>query len=591
MLNGVVFRVVFDTPSNLHDVSFPVAGSVSGMTGTGHVTLPAVIGVGSIFYVDIDSGGQFPPDTQHINSESASSMGGINGIGQGGAPFYFDTKGNLLPNAPQLRNCPDISAPDGSHTSFFGTPYTVTLGGQAYDSTNYPSFFGTSASAGVAAAVGALILERCPLTTPAQMKAALQATALDIVATQPPSGVGPDAYTGAGLIQALAATNGLPAVTSQPGDVTVDAPQSATFSVTATGSPTLQYQWQKNFGLAGAENLMDGTDAAGATVSGSATPTLQLSNINGGYNATTYRCVVSNAYGTVASHVAKLTVPSPPVITSGPIATPNPAAVGQAVTFSASATGGSGTLQYAWNFGDGSPTAFGSTVIYAYAATGLYTATVTVTDPVLGSSSGTVQVSVTVCTGTSMALVGSGPDSDCDGFSDAFETALGFDPTNPTSNPLGRPITTADIHSLTLSKSSVKLNFKAAARDSIQFSGSLPIPAAFNSLNSKVYFDVGGVAKVLTLTAKGSAKTANDSVKLSIKTKKKVVLAQTAKYSVSFKNGTFATLFAASGLTNANVKTAIPVNLTYTFIFDATIYQKVQTMHYTAKKGKFGAAK
>jgi hypothetical protein len=144
---------------------------------------------------------------------------------------------------------------------------------------------------------------------------------------------------------------------------------------------------------------------------------------------------------------------------------------------------------------------------------------------------------------------------------------------------------------LTLSKASVKLNFKTAGKDSIQFSGTLAVPAAFNSTNSKVYFDVGGVAKVLTLTAKGSAKTANASVKLSIKTKKKVVLAQTAKYTVTFKNGAFATFLAASGLTNANVKTAIPVNVTYTFIFNTTIYQKIQTMHYTAKKGKSGAAK
>src|SRR6185295_11740964 len=41
-------------------------------------------------------------------------------------------------------------------------------------------------------------------------------------------------------------------------------------------------------------------------------------------------------------------------LVSGPTAVPNPAGVGQTITFSASATGGAGVLTYTWNFGDGS---------------------------------------------------------------------------------------------------------------------------------------------------------------------------------------------------------------------------------------------
>src|SRR5262249_52476930 len=60
----------------------------------------------------------------------------------------------------------------------------------------------------------------------------------------------------------------------------------------------------------------------------------------------------------------------PPVFTSPAGATPNPANVAQAVSFSAAASDpDGGAVTYSWNFGDGA-TAYGTVVSHAYASAG-----------------------------------------------------------------------------------------------------------------------------------------------------------------------------------------------------------------------------
>jgi hypothetical protein len=68
--------------------------------------------------------------------------------------------------------------------------------------------------------------------------------------------------------------------------------QTASFTVTATGSTPLSYQWQKN-----AANI------AGATAAGYTTPATTTAD-----NGTTFRVVISNTAGTVTSNAATLTV-------------------------------------------------------------------------------------------------------------------------------------------------------------------------------------------------------------------------------------------------------------------------------------------
>ena len=107
----------------------------------------------------------------------------------------------------------------------------------------------------------------------------------------------------------LAALHAAPAITQQPSSQFVSAGDSASFSVIASGTSPLRYQWQKN-----AASLSNGGHYAGAT-----TTTLSVSNADTGDTAA-YRCMVTNTYGSASSSVATLTVGAPcsaPVLLNG----------------------------------------------------------------------------------------------------------------------------------------------------------------------------------------------------------------------------------------------------------------------------------
>src|SRR5207245_4976328 len=82
-----------------------------------------------------------------------------------------------------------------------------------------------------------------------------------------------------------------PTITAQPASQVGNAGDSVSFSVVAVGTEPLTYQWRK-----------DGELLAGATQS-----SLTLTNLQGS-DAGNYDVVVSNAWGSVASAVALLSV-------------------------------------------------------------------------------------------------------------------------------------------------------------------------------------------------------------------------------------------------------------------------------------------
>lgn len=88
-----------------------------------------------------------------------------------------------------------------------------------------------------------------------------------------------------------------PVITGQPVPATVYQSSNATFSVTATGSAPLAYNWRR-----GGTNLVDQ-----GNVSGSTNSTLTLSNVLK-TDATNYCVVVTNSAGSVTSSVVALTV-------------------------------------------------------------------------------------------------------------------------------------------------------------------------------------------------------------------------------------------------------------------------------------------
>lgn len=110
---------------------------------------------------------------------------------------------------------------------------------------------------------------------------------------------------------------GPPSISSNPADVTVQEPDAASFSVSATGSPTPTYQWQRQpGGLGGWVNLSDG-----GAYSNSRTRSLSISPTDIGQTGDRFRCVVQNDEGTTTSNSATLSVteaPELPIILSHP---------------------------------------------------------------------------------------------------------------------------------------------------------------------------------------------------------------------------------------------------------------------------------
>ena len=124
-----------------------------------------------------------------------------------------------------------------------------------------------------------------------------------------------------------------PSIVAQPVSISILTGQTATFSVTATGTAPLAYQWK-----------MNGTAIAGATGSTYTTPTETTSN-----NGAQFTVAVSNAAGTIISNAATLTVTTTPV---APSITTQPSNqtifAGQTATFSVVANGTS-PLSYQWS--------------------------------------------------------------------------------------------------------------------------------------------------------------------------------------------------------------------------------------------------
>ena len=130
-----------------------------------------------------------------------------------------------------------------------------------------------------------------------------------------------------------------PAITLQPGDATVMPGQSATFTVAATGTAPLAYQWQRN-----------SVDIAGANAPAYSTPTSVPTD-----NGATFRAVVSNTAGSATSGSATLTVTVPaPVLTITLQPVSASVVAGSTATFSVAATCSSGALGIQWQRGVGS---------------------------------------------------------------------------------------------------------------------------------------------------------------------------------------------------------------------------------------------
>lgn len=124
-----------------------------------------------------------------------------------------------------------------------------------------------------------------------------------------------------------------PTVTLQPLSQTVTTGTNVSFTIAATGTAPLVYQWRLN----------------GANITGATSSTLTLSSVTTGQSGS-YTCLVTNAAGSATSAAATLVVnPAAvaPTFTLQPISQTTTA--GSNVTFTVAATG-TATLTYQWRF-------------------------------------------------------------------------------------------------------------------------------------------------------------------------------------------------------------------------------------------------
>lgn len=124
-----------------------------------------------------------------------------------------------------------------------------------------------------------------------------------------------------------------PAITAQPQSTNINQGGNATFTVAASGTAPLSYQWR-----------YEGANLPGATASNYTRFSVQPTH-EGDYSV-----VITNAVGSVTSSVASLTVNIPPSIASQP--QPVSVRVGRDATFSVS-VGGTEPLSYQWRFNGG----------------------------------------------------------------------------------------------------------------------------------------------------------------------------------------------------------------------------------------------
>jgi Immunoglobulin I-set domain/PQQ-like domain len=184
------------------------------------------------------------------------------------------------------------------------------------------------------------------------------------------------AATSAVVTLTVNATPAAPAITEQPASVTVTAGQAAEFSVAASGTSPLTYQWFMN-----------------GTASGTNSNTFSIAQTTTGESGAQIYVKATNSAGSATSNTVTLTVN--PAAPTAPAITQQPAnatvTVGQPATFTVAATG-TAPLTYQW-FLNGT-------------AAGTNASTYTISQTTLGQTGAQIYVTVTnsVNTATSQTV-------------------------------------------------------------------------------------------------------------------------------------------------------------------------------------------
>ena len=184
IFNIMIAKYVGPDPELLKYVNFGYTQvgleyATNSSTIYGHANAVGAEAVGAATYYNTPAYGVSPPVLESFSSVGTTAI-------------RFTTAG--VPTFDPRADKPEITAPDGTNTTFFGSDI---------EPDGYPNFFGTSAATPHAAAVAALMLDAVGPATPAQIYSNLEASAIDMGTP------GFDNNSGFGLIQADIAVNGI----------------------------------------------------------------------------------------------------------------------------------------------------------------------------------------------------------------------------------------------------------------------------------------------------------------------------------------------------------------------------------------------
>ena len=198
-----------------------------------------------------------------------------------------------------------------------------------------------------------------------------------------------------------------PIITTPPASVTVNAPAPASFSVVATSTVSLSYQWRRN----------------GAPIGGATGASYVLTPTAGADSGASFDVVVTNVAGSVTSAAATLTVNVPPSITTPPanLTVTAPAAASFSVV-----AAGTAPLSYQWRR-DGVPIGGATSASYVLDPTAVTDSgahfDVVVTN--MAGSATSAAATLTVSSGGSSSFIDAHFDTGADGFTYADDLFRG----------------------------------------------------------------------------------------------------------------------------------------------------------------------
>jgi PKD repeat protein len=301
------------------------------------------------------------------------------------------------------------------------------------------------------------------------------------------------------------------------------------------------------------------------TLTGTA-PNLIYTPANGttGADSFTYRA----SDGTANSNTATVSInvtKTAPTLTSALTITPNPALIGETVSFPAAASDTDGDLlTYVCDFGDGN-IGTGTNATHVYTVAGIYTAALTVTDEdgqsIIGSASVTVN------------------------------TPAGGGGGGGTAPGVKTP--------MSVTKLVGKVSFANPGRDSCSLAGTIPdLPAKFDPAGAVVSVNVGGAVASFTLNTKGKGISEEGSISLILKpsarnkeTGKVEFLGGPVNFKLQLKNGAWADDWADEGIDPTADAAGKSLSMTADITLNGKIYTSTLSATYSGKAGKGGTFK